>query len=90
MLNDQRTKPQPGYGYNEVILSASRWDADLPWTIEAMFAHVDATFAMNKEIRRIHRAFTAQFGLNEEQSPPLLLFDPGNQCGPFTNLPDDA
>ena len=86
MLLNQRTQPQPGYGYNEIILDGRFWEANLPTTIEAMFVHVDAPWYLRTAIRDVHRQFVTLYGLDEQTAPPLLLFDPNGS--PFEPLPD--
>ena len=88
MLLHQRTRPQPGYGYNELVLDARTWDANLPTTIEAFFVHVDAPGHLRTTIRDLHRQFIAHFGMDAQTAPPLLLFDPNVAGAPFAPLPD--
>ena len=86
MLYNQRHNPQPGYGYNEIIVDAARWEAHLPFTVEAMFTHVNAPAWGRSALRDLRMAFVQHFQLDRRLAPPLLVFDPRQGDTPFRVL----
>ena len=82
----------PGFhsGYNEVILSAERYNAQLPTSLEA-FVVLDRDHAFGSEdgvgidVGRAHRNFLHRYKLSEDRVP-LLRLDPWNWHSPFQPL----
>ena len=66
-------------GYNEIVVSWSEWERQLPWGVEA-FVFGGGERAWKANFRRIceHQAnFLAKYGLTAEEVP-VLRYD----CGP--------
>ena len=56
--------------YNEVILEAASWIANLPHSIEAIIQSAEED---GDQARIVHELFNAEFGLSHPV--PLVLFD---------------
>ena len=86
-----------GCRYNELVLNSSVWVAQMPRTVEAVFAlragHNVPGFAMAADLsgtaslaaRMAHRDFLAQYATTDEHVP-LLELDLTNAVSPFREL----
>ena len=72
-------------GYNELVLSASRFDTQLPAAVEAFFylrtPECEAAPWCKARAERAHRTFTLEYGIASDA--PLLSFDAANWEAPF-------
>ena len=87
MLEDF-VKRRPERGYNEVIVSAARWEQRLPHALSAFFYPKTVACAADDGCERRTRAAHARF-LSEFPSSrmPLLTFDPSDWEAPFGVAP---
>lgn len=81
---DDFVKRRPERGYNEVIVSAARWEQRLPNALSAFFFPKTAACAADDGCERRTREAYARF-LSEfpTSTAPLLTLDPANWIAPF-------
>ena len=76
-----RTQEQNNHGYNEVIVSTSKYVEQLPYSLEAIFT----TDLSDSHPRQTHIKFLQETGLSAEDCP-LLHLDIGNLDEPFRDI----
>lgn len=73
--------------YNEVVVSAETWVKALPHTVSAVFFMKQRAGTHHEfEMRKIHREFLLEYGLNEADVPLLSLDLEGGQDQPFVEV----
>ena len=73
-------------GYNELVLDAARWNAQIPRAFEAFFyMKKNASGGSRAEAEAVHRLFRDDFGypFDPNSHAPLLTLDPWNWSAPF-------
>jgi hypothetical protein len=84
MLEQQRIL-EPHGGYNEVILDAATWKANLPRTIMGVFVHIDAQPRDRAYATAVHAAFLRAYGIDGSQTA-LLEYNATSATAPFRDI----
>jgi hypothetical protein len=58
----------------------------LPHAVEAIFVLPGSTPADRDKARAVQAAFTAEFGLSEQDMPPIVLYDSASRTSPFRRI----
>ena len=73
--------------HNELVINFPRFVRALPASVEAIFIRPATPPEQLERAWRVQNAFAREFGLDAEQAPPLLLYDPdGHPDAPFRSL----
>ena len=69
--------------YNELVLEYSKWLAELPRSVEAVFVPSSASIQQRERAVHVHAALLATYGLTADDLPLLVYDQRARSTAPF-------